>query len=94
MPKTKPVVPVFLFDILGGAPASLNVAAPVMSNWMNLHAFIKSTSNTRAGMQILAKLMIAEYQRKPGPRMDIIMRLYGKFTRVRYEVERVELGTR
>lgn len=92
MPRKARQIPVFLFDILGGGCAQPVQGIPVMSNWLKIHEFIRRTPATREGMRTVAKLMVAEYGRKPGPRMDIITRLYGRLNAIRYEVERVEIG--
>lgn len=90
----KPQCPQFVHDLaMGGEPYGYD-AKFIFSNWLKIHAFIRKVPNSREGMCTLAKLIAAEYMRRPGPRMDIVTRLYGKLSRVRYEVERVELGTR
>lgn len=88
-------VPKFLYDVLGGDTSQYAADVKfIFSNWLKIHAFIRNVPNSREGMRTMAKLMIAEYMRRPGPRMDIVVRLHGRLNRIRYEVERVELGAR
>jgi hypothetical protein len=63
-----------------------------LSNWLRAHNYIRDLPDDRRTLNILERLMLVEYRRKPGPRMDILVRLHGRYSRVRHEVERVELS--
>lgn len=67
--------------------------APYLRNWMVLHAHIRELEPSHASLNVLCCLMMCEYERKGGPRMDILVRLHGRFNKLRFDVERVELGT-
>jgi hypothetical protein len=66
--------------------------AELMSNWLKIHGFIKEMDAEEQSLDVLKKMMLVEYRRKEGPRMDIIVRLHGRYQVLRHEVERVELG--
>lgn len=96
VPSYKPV-PIFIKHYSAGLPQrQIDEARKHLSNWLKLHAYLGTLPRevNWYSVQIVAKLMEFEYQRRGGPRMDIITRLYGRFSTLRYEVERVALGTR
>src|SRR4051812_27808548 len=93
------------FDIAKGVPTFLQQylmtsiferlrEAGYMANWLRVHAHIRKLPHDTGGLSVLANMMAVEYHREGGPRMDIIVRLHGKFQRMRYELERVQLGAR
>lgn len=97
---TKKYIPDFVLQYASINPGERGKAVDYLkaqlTNWLKLHAYIgslgKEISFTR--VNVMANLMLLEYQRKGGPRMDIIARLYGRFSTLRHEAERVALGTR
>lgn len=79
-------------------PKFISVPAPtklppngVLSNWVIVHDYITSLPVSRNSLATICHLMRQEYLRKPGPRMDIVVRLYGKLNGMRKEIERAEL---
>lgn len=69
-------------------------AADAMRNWLRIHAYIRKLPSTEASLRIVGAMLVYEYRRKPGPRMDIVVRLHGRLNALRFEVERVQLGKR
>lgn len=84
--------PAFLLPYCNEHMSELAVAA--MSNWLRIHALVRKLPDNEQSMKVVGTMLVHEYNRKRGPRMDIVTRLYGRFSHIRYEVERVELGTR
>lgn len=91
------MIPPFLTDYLparGISSVNASRLQNVLTNWLKTHEHIKSLQPSNEAVRELALMMFVEYYRKEGPRMDIIVRLHGRFNKLRYEVERVELGNR
>lgn len=93
---TKRAIPQFLLDAVTPTGKDTPIfnrkqLHSALANWMSVYRLIKDAPNTRAGMQTVARLLYIEYHREGGPRMDIVVRLYGRFNRIRMEVERAEL---
>ncbi len=91
MSKVKRLAPQFIVELLPRGTYNAKELNVALASWMSVHKHIKAMPNTRAALSTVAKLLYLEYQRKDGPRMDIVARLYGKFNRMRMEVERAEL---
>lgn len=66
----------------------------VLTNWLKTHAHIRKLEPSVASLRELACMIFIECYRKRGPRMDVLVRLHGRFDKLRYEVERVQLGHR
>lgn len=82
-------VPSFVMQVAGTASGYKNRVN--MDNWLTIHAVIKKLKPSRQALWEVSNMLVLEYNRKSGPRMDIIARLYGKFNAMRKEIERAEL---
>lgn len=71
--------------------SDITKCSEILRNWMVTHGYITKLKPSETSLQVLRRLMVVEYIRQGGPRMDIIVRLHGKMCKLRYEVERVEL---
>jgi hypothetical protein len=63
-----------------------------MANWVTVHAIIRHFKATEKDLLEIRAMMVAEYNRELGPRMDIVVRLHGRYVRMRGELERVQLN--
>lgn len=63
----------------------------IMPNWITIHQYIQRMRVDEESLCVLRSMMVSEYWREGGARMDIIVRLYGKFNSMRVELERTQL---
>jgi hypothetical protein len=63
----------------------------ILSNWLKCHGYIKDLRPTEHSLEVLRRLMLVECHRERGARKDILTRLHGRYSALRYDVERGEL---
>ena len=90
--RKEPKLPLFLREYRASALKELKYYAGMMGNWITIHGHIKGFHPCYSSLNVLRCMMIAEYYRTGGPRMDIIVRLHGRYQKLRYSLERVELN--
>lgn len=62
-----------------------------MANWLTIHTCIQKMRINYDSLHAIRSMMLSEYNRKEGTRMDIVVRLYGKFNAMRVQLERTQL---